>query len=258
MGKSMPGQSSMFDPPISPGSPGAISSPGSADGNTRCSLHGGRRGGKSGPDPVPANRSAWRAQAKVPTIRATFGQRGFHSSASADLQRSLASRLRARMVDTGSTLFSLSWKTATTPSGRLISRRAASDRRIVGSGSGSWPTTTVQDSRSSGSIGYPKTTTHTPGLTLTDAANLCSWATPQNRDHKGEPLKGPHDRGTKGPPLNEQARLASGSPAIGSPVPTGKRGRLNPAHSRWLMGYPPVWDDCAVTAMPSSRKSQQS
>jgi hypothetical protein len=87
---------------------------------------------------------------------------------------------------------------------------------------------------------------------------LCApWATPTTRDHKdgASTLENTPINGL----LGRQVSLASsGVISTGSPALTEKRGQLNPAHSRWLMGYPAAWDACAPTGMRSSRKSRQS
>jgi hypothetical protein len=83
-----------------------------------------------------------------------------------------------------------------------------------------WPSPRRGDGKMGGETAEDRARRGAGGPTLTDAAKLSAWATPQARDSKGAPTNGVQDRGTKGPPLNEQARMAAWATPT---VPNGGR-----------------------------------
>lgn len=127
-------------PPTSGDTSSATFSPASAYGPPPSAKPAGPTTDLFGRALAPASRSAPQAKDWVREIAATSGPSGLSLSASADLSRSLANRLRRRTDLLGSTLFNLTWKTRHTPAGRLIFALRGSARRTSDSGCGSSPT----------------------------------------------------------------------------------------------------------------------
>ena len=140
MAKSTSVQFEMFNQETCADSSRATSSPVSVSGPMLFDRQDGETIDPFGPEAAPASHSAKQGSGKELQTNGTSGRNGSGLSASAGLSASLANRLALRCLTAGSTLFAMGWSRVVTPSGRVISRLAASGRRTSGNDCTSWLT----------------------------------------------------------------------------------------------------------------------
>ena len=225
-----------------------------------------------GQDLVPANHFHQQEMEKAQQTSDISGPNFTVWSKSAALQESLANRLQEKVERLGSTLYRLTWRKKTTPQGwsyfqLVASGHRTNDKDCIGLPKTPWATPTACCADVSQTIKATEKLWQRgrmQGL-LIEQSVLAHWPTPAQRDHKGGYQNGRIRNGKistdtldVATQLTGPARLtATGQIQIGSTAEMTNGGQLDPAHSRWLMGLPTEWDDCAVTVTLLSHRKRK-
>lgn len=251
---------------ISPAPPRRISSPASQDGRKPCALPDTPTPQASGQARRLASRSASPVKNSDSKIPATLPRSSSISSVSAALAGSLANRLAGRFASDGRGLYRTSYRSMDiSPHSqcfRLVASAHPIDVSAFTSALTTWltPTVTMVSGRKPESAERRRQHDGRAKLwhpgSLWEQATLTTWATPAARDGKGG-YKGGRIRNGKLSldTLDVSAQIVtpirfvvSGRDLIGFYVETAASGQLNPALSRWLMGFRQIWDLAALRA----------
>lgn len=203
-----------------------------------------------GLEAAPASRLAVRGKVRAKLTKGISGLTGIGSSASADLQTSLESKLVKLLPMDGWMKSSMIWKVAITPLRQRYFRLALSKRLMKESGFSLWHTprsVMIEETPEN----FVRRMGDRNGTCCPNLAVQVLYPTLAARDYRSsmslETVKRRQLESTRGVNLSEFVQRLEQN-----------NGKLNPQWVGWLMGYPPEWEQSRPMAMPSSRKSPPS